>query len=187
MINQTIIFLIFEVLFIILFSWDVIRPNYLSEISNKGKKLIEKHLKQEDSLTREGDFSEFLRYYNMLEELTISYANELINVPGKVLASMPVWEQKRYRPKIMDSLKILNSNEIFNGRLLDEINELRQYRNFTVHGTDFSVNANIVERIKEIYNALYNVYSVHEDVEKRKEAISKLYEISNQAFKMGDK
>lgn len=172
MLNQTIVFIVSEIILIVLFSWSAINPNNITQISDRLKGITKRHLlKEEDSDKTKGNFTEFLKNYNMLEELIISYASELI-MNGD-------WKYgKEYMPRIIKSLEILNSHEIINGRLRNEINELRKYRNFTVHGTDFSVDSSILDRTKEIYDALNKIYTVRNNEEERTKAIVNLYKIS---------
>lgn len=120
-----------------------------------------------------GDFSDFLKSYNMLEKTAIDFAEECTS------------NQNNYnnKPHIIQSLKVLQQNEIINNRLFVEINELRMYRNALVHGMDFNVSQNICNRISEIQEALHRALSVYKtsgkDSEELHLAIKAIYDLSN--------
>ena len=73
-------------------------------------------------------------------------------------------------------------NEIVNGSLLNEINELRMYRNGLVHGVDFDVTQDVCDRISEIYDALTHAFDVFKNYGRNSEewtaAIKKVYNLS---------
>ena len=77
---------------------------------------------------------------------------------------------------------MLGFNEIVNGSLLNEINELRMYRNGLVHGVDFDVAQDACDRISEIYDALRQAFEVFKNHGRNSEewtaAIKKVYKLS---------
>ena len=174
LLNQAILFSLFEIILIVEFSWSVLNPKRITQLSDKLKIILEKQIKDEihKNEVKQIEFTEFLKYYNMLEELIITYANELVQSNDRNLKY-----HKEYKPQIIQSLRILNSHEILNKELFNEINEIRQYRNYTVHGTNFTVDSDIFDRLKNIFEALNDVYIARENVEQRIKAVKRLYAI----------
>ncbi len=100
-----------------------------------------------------GDFSEFLKKYNLLTDLINTFASELFDS----VDSNAKWS----KPQIIQSLNILSRNEIINRAKFNEINELRMYRNGLVHGTDFAIPVTAVRRVSDIYSALNDVHEAY--------------------------
>ena len=78
---------------------------------------------------------------------------------------------------------MLNRDEIINGQLVKEINELRIYRNGLVHGVDFDISQKICDRIKKIYNVLesgYNIYRKYgKESEEWRQVIAEIYDLTD--------
>ncbi len=122
-----------------------------------------------------GDFSDFLKSYNMLEKTVLEFAEECMRDQNEL--------NYNNKYQIIQSLKVLQQNEIINNRLFVEINELRMYRNALVHGMNFNVSQNICNRLSEIQEALHRALNVYKtsgkDSEEWQLAIKAIYDLSN--------
>lgn len=149
-INTSVLFSLIGILAILSFGIMLLNPRKIDNEIEKLKKSADAFYNIESD--NSGDFGEFLRTYNMLESLIITFAEKFLNTNN--------YNYTNYKPRIIQSLKVLAKNQIINGELLSEINELRMYRNALVHGVDFSVSQNVCERILEIYSRLNKTYEV---------------------------
>ena len=82
----------------------------------------------------------------MVKEFIIESSNDIIGADKQKIV------QREYRPSIINALNILNSKRIIGKELVMKINELRQYRNYVVHGTDPVVDIAMYNLIKQIYD-----------------------------------
>ena len=125
-----------------------------------GKKLVkrlkndaEKHYKS--GASKEGDFREFLKSYNLLEHLIINFAEACLSENKQFLYD--------YKPRVIQSLKVLIKCEIVDYTLINEIHELRMYRNALVHGIDFSIAQEVCNRIQKIYEILNDAFRIYQE------------------------
>lgn len=139
-VNEAVLLLLLEIFYIVIFVLQVTDPNKILKLSNVAKFEIE------NNDEAPGDLAEFLKYYNMIESLVISTANDLIKPTVTLSIS-----QKFEKPKIIQSLYILNSKQIISKSMIDEIDEIRKYRNFTVHSSNPAVTNNMFQHIKQLY------------------------------------
>lgn len=169
---ETIIIFIFIMIFTFHFVC-YLNPSKLQEKGSIEKKDIEKDYSS--STTEQTDnFSPFVTYYNLLEDLIKTYACELIDNQVTV-----------YKIQIFGALDILLRNEIINKEIYNQINELRLYRNALVHSldTDKTVEPNIYNNLEKIYTLLKNIHDNRLNDNLFIEEKSKLYEYShNQGY-----
>ncbi|WML24576.1 hypothetical protein [Neobacillus sp. OS1-33] len=140
--NQSTVMIITEIIIIVKFSWEAINPQSMSKINEKLKKDNDYFGEEEGSL------ADFLKYYNLLERLIIKKSNNMIN--DNVYKN----NTRKFRPSIMESLRILSSKEIVDKELISKINELRMYRNAVVHGTEVKVSLEASKEIERLYSQL---------------------------------
>jgi uncharacterized protein YutE (UPF0331/DUF86 family) len=146
LLNQSMVLIFTEIVLIVLFSWYSMNPKSIDKINEYLKKQNEY-----DTSLEEGNFQEFLKYYNGIESMIIRQSNNLTNFP---VFEVSIKNNKFYRPNILDALKILISAEIIDKELADNINELRKYRNSVVHAEEPQVSKKASEDIKKIYERL---------------------------------
>lgn len=172
-INESVLFFLIGIVAILVFGIMLFDPKKLEKELTKLKKKADEFYSSLSS-DETGDFIDFLRTYNLLEQVIIDFANICVKNAGGYYYG--------YKPQIIQSLKLLYREEIISGTLQNEINELRMYRNGLVHGLDFTISKNVCEHIKEIYNALRNAYDICKKGERNskewEEAIAKLYDLS---------
>lgn len=171
-INESVSLFMIGITAILTFGTMLLDPEKLDKEIKRMKKSAEEYY--QSSSSKLGDFSAFLKTYNLLERLIIDFAQECMKDQNPY--------RYNYKPRIIQSLNVLRSNEIVNGSLLDEINELRMYRNGLVHGVDFDVTQNVCDRISDIYRVLHNVFEVFKNhgrnSEEMKEAVKKVYALT---------
>lgn len=130
-----------------------------------------------DSVDKVGDFTEFLKYYNMLQETIIEFASSLVRNK-----EVNIFEFKQYKPQIIQSLRILVIVEVISGSLREEIDNLRRYRNGLVHGVSFTISQNVIDRVVQIYNAIGAAYDTYKnsphDKEKCRAAIREIHNLT---------
>lgn len=172
-INESVFLFLIGITGILVFGTMLLDPGKLDKEIQKMKKSAEKYYQMEDSSS--GDFTEFLRLYNQLEHLIIEFAEQCIENRKEY--------RYNYKPQIIQSLKVLNMREIINGSLVNEINELRMYRNALVHGIDFNVTKDVCLRIKIIYETLNDAFHIFQsngtDSEEWNDIIKKVYSLSH--------
>ncbi|MGN7764235.1 hypothetical protein [Paenibacillus sp. 22594] len=142
LLNQTVLFILIEILYIVDFVIKVADPNKILKLSNARKSEIE------DNDEVAGDLSEFLKYYNNMQDLIISTADYLINKPTLQFTQK---NYKEYKPQILQSLNILQSKDILNKSLINRINEIRKYRNYTVHSSEPTVTISKCQQANQLY------------------------------------
>lgn len=171
-INESLFLFLIGITAILTFGTMLLDPGKLDKEIKKMKKSAEKYYQSTASAS--GDFREFLKTYNLLERVIIDFAQECVKDQNSY--------RYNYKPQIIQSLKVLGLNEIVNGSLLNEINELRMYRNGLVHGVDFDVTQDVCDRISEIYDALTHAFDVFKNYGRNSEewtaAIKKVYNLS---------
>lgn len=152
-INESVLLFLIGIIVTLTFGVMLLDPEKLEKEITVLQKKAEEYYHNTPS-DASGDFREFLKTYNKLEHLIIQFAGIFI-------------EEQKYsrnpsRPQIIESLKLLNRNKIINDKLLNEINELRMFRNALVHGVDFTISQNVCIRIDEIYHTLKDAYDIFE-------------------------
>lgn len=173
-INQGVFLFIVLTISILAFGIALLDPNKLDKEVKRLKNDAEKHYKS--GASEEGDFREFLKTYNLLEHLIINFAEACLSENKRFLYD--------YKPQIIQSLKVLIKSDIIDYILINEINELRMYRNALVHGIDFSIAQEVCNRIQKIYDTLNNAFKIYQekgrDSAEWKDAKQKIYELSEQ-------
>ena len=151
---------------------------YLNPASIKEKSMQVKHIiddKYPSSNNTQTNFSDFITYYNILEQLLKEYACELIQSP-----------QSAYKLNFFDILNILQQKEIINNNVYHLINNLRRYRNALVHSlnSDKSVNAVIYQELMDIYNLIRDIYKNrnNEKIKQKKSTISTIMQIKTKVI-----
>lgn len=173
-INESVLLFSIGLISILTFGVILLDPQKLDkEIAKMKKSADEYYGVAENSMP--GDFVDFLRTYNLLENTIFALAEELTKFKNIS------YTDKGYKPQIIQSLRILTLNGIITKTMSQEINELRMYRNSLVHGIDFDVTQAACTHIKEIYEALKNVLDAliqdGKDSEKYNAAIARLHEL----------
>lgn len=177
-INEAVLLFLIGIVAILIFGVMLLDPKKLSKELKRMKEDAEKKdpYSVKDDL---GDFTAFLKTYNMLERLIKDFAE--LRMDEQVISLYSTYNFKTRKPQILQALEILNRQEIIRGALLNEINTFRIYRNGLVHGVDFNVTKGACDRILEIYTALKNAYDVFrtEGVtpEEQQAAIKKMYDL----------
>ena len=113
-------------------------------------------LKTQDAAATTGDFAEFLKYYNLLQNDIISLASRMV-----YNKEVNIFEFRQYKPQILQSMRVLLIKEVVPGTLANEIDDLRVYRNGLVHGIDFTISQQVCDRVKNIYSAVNAAYTAY--------------------------
>ena len=142
LINQASTLLLCEIFYIVIFIIKVTDPNKILKISSEMKSKIG------DTFDTTGDFGEFLKNYNQLEKKILTIADMIISGNDKVALN----NRRDYRPQIFQALNILISKEIMDKVLTEEIDSMRQYRNYVVHSIEPTVDGKTCQRIIELNN-----------------------------------
>lgn len=175
-INEGVLLFLIGVSAILVFGVMLLDPEKLDKEIAVMKKKAEEYY-QNTSGNAPGDLGEFLKIYNMLERLIINFAS--------AYAEEQQYSHHAFRPQIIQSLRSFGINEIINGALSKEINELRMFRNGLVHGVDVTVSQTICTRIKQIYDTLNNAYTVFQEKGRNsdewRDAINKVYNLSKES------
>lgn len=174
-INESVLLFILGIVSTMLFGVMLLDPEKL----DKEIKRQAESIREQEATDRPGDFEEFLKNYNLLQEVIIDFASSLV-----YNKEVSVKTFNNYKPQIIQSLKVLNGKQIINGALLAEIDDLRMYRNGLVHGVDFSIPQSACDRVAAIYNAINKVYEIHKKRPKETDAwdaaIKEVYDLTNQ-------
>lgn len=164
-----------SILLFLLIMEEVIRfALYLNPSSLKIKGSQEKQIIDNEYQTTgesQDNFSAFITYYNLLEQLLKKYACELIQNT-----------QSAYKLQFFEVLDILLENKIINKDIYNSINELRKYRNALVHSleSDKTVNPKIYEKLQKIYNLIKDIYENRNDEKVKDQKINTLFHYSEE-------
>lgn len=107
------------IIFIIKFVFKVTDPQKIKKISAKEKTAIEKsnhYLNKQDT----NYFSQFMQEFNKLEKLLIKHAEKYSNNASAL--------------SFYQALRIIQYNELLDNGTIKELQQLRKYRNYAVHG-----------------------------------------------------
>lgn len=156
----------------LLFGCSLLNPKALDEL---GKEIVAEINREYGN--SESGFEPFLIYYNRLETLIMTYAQELQDTELQ-----PVYyyngENGRRRLQIFQALDILGIKNIIDKNLRWKIDRLRKYRNALAHTTSSKeVNVKIFQELKEIYEKLKQVYEHREKTEEYGKFIEELHQI----------
>ena len=172
-INQCVLLFVLSLISVLTFGGMLLDPNKLD-------KEVERQLQHATANTvtdKAGDFTEFLKYYNLLQEVIINFAQSLV-----YNKEVNIFEFRQYKPQIIQSLRVLAIKEVINGALREEIDNLRMYRNGLVHGINFSISQSVIDRVIRIYKAIENAYEAYKanprDGKKWDDAISQIYDLT---------
>ena len=173
-INESVLLFILGIVSILLFGVMLLDPEKL----DKEIKRQAESVREQESTDRPGDFTEFLKYYNLLQEVIINFASSLV-----YNKEVSIQAFRNYKPQIIQSLKVLNGKQIINSALSAEIDDLRMYRNGLVHGVDFKIPQSACDRVAKIYNAINKVYEIYKKDSKETNAlnaaIKEVYDLTN--------
>lgn len=181
-INESIFLFLIGLIAVLIFGVMLLDPQKLDKEIEKMKRDVEKYYQTAEN-SMSGDFSDFLRTYNQLEQLLVNFAevymkHEILQAPYRSYISY-------HRPQIIQVLRVLNSNQIIPSSLQNELNELRMYRNALVHGVDFKVSKNACTRISQIYDTLKSAFDTLQecgkDSKEYEKAIQQIYGLSQNA------
>ena len=157
------------------FAIEVTRPEKISNASKMIKDEIALHAHVDDelggrSIDKNSDdlipvtdnykdknhFSEFMRYFNSMENYLVSFAEFNFGSKSKASADFDLNPDMQNKKSIHRSgvnlpiskiVKALLSDAVINKKFSDEILDIIRYRNALVHGQDLSVDANMLSRI----------------------------------------
>lgn len=129
--------------FIISFVIKIIDPHNIAKASERAKKEIDQDFIEN---VNKGDLGEFLCEYNKMETAINSFA--------KKYGSGEFANKKYFREHIgiIDALKLLVLKQVINKDTFNDVNQMRQYRNYIVHSneTEISVSEEACDRIKQL-------------------------------------
>ena len=151
-INESVFLFVVSLISILYFGVMLLDPKKIDKEIKRQMETINAHGMAE----KNGDFTEFLKYYNLLQEVIINLASSMV-----YNKEVNIFEFKQYKPQIIQSMRVLLIKEVISGALAKEIDSLRVYRNGLVHGIDFNISQQDCDRIKNIYttfNAGYLAY-----------------------------
>ena len=177
--NESVLLFFIGLIAILTFGAMLLDPQKLDKEIEKMKKNAERYY-QTSKDSASGDFRDFLRIYNQLEQLLVNFAEVYMN--DEISQTSYNSYISNRRPQIIQILKMLSSKQIIPLSLQNELNELRMYRNALVHGVDFEVSQDVCTRISEIYNTLQQAFNTLQEfgknsVEYRK-AIEMVYNLT---------
>ena len=177
--NESVLLFFIGLIAILTFGAMLLDPQKLDKEIEKMKKNAERYY-QTSKDSASGDFRDFLRIYNQLEQLLVNFAEVYMN--DEISQTSYNSYISNRRPQIIQILKMLSSKQIIPLSLQNELNELRMYRNALVHGVDFEVSQDVCTRISEIYNTLQQAFNTLQEfgknsVEYRK-AIEMVYNLN---------
>jgi hypothetical protein len=139
-ISESVFFTVLSVVLIVIFVWKVINPNRIKDISTKELNRMNNEIKGDIS---EKYLPEFLKAYNEIERIIDNLAEGYI--------------AEGHKPNQMyQNLKMLLSSEKISQSLANDINILRQYRNFLVHGNEMLVSHEKCSLALNVLNKLKN-------------------------------
>ncbi len=147
-INSSIESFIITLILIVRFGVGVLNPNKTKLVAKKLKKSYDDVYSQRSNEKTEISLPNFLILYNSFENLLTDFVKKLIDEK--------TYNFDRKNIGLLHSLNILKNNEIIFNELYDQINIIRKYRNYLVHGV--SNDSNEYSYISEnIYNNLSEV------------------------------
>ena len=172
-INQCVLLFVLSLISVLTFGGMLLDPDKLDKEVKR-----QLHLAAANTVTdKAGDFTEFLKYYNLLQEVIINFAKSLV-----YNKEVNIFEFRQYKPQIIQSLRVLAIKEVINGTLREEIDNLRMYRNGLVHGINFSISQSVIDRVVKIYKAIDNAYEAYKanprGGEKWDDAIRQIYDLT---------
>lgn len=190
--NTKITFLLFETIFcgitsiisIVVFAISLLNPDKKEQEMKKITLLTQKELKPTNA-DEEASLEEFLSVYNNLENLCKDWADYCVK-KNSILES--------YRGKIFDNLtynlRILSQCEIFDNRIVQEMNRYRVYRNSIVHSCErisvskakFKQLELILKVIEENFEAYKSEFELHNNINFYDISNKIRVQISNQLF-----
>lgn len=147
--NNSINFSIISILLIIAFIFEVIGPNIIQNSSKAAQKEMDI---TENTLMSSDHLADFLKTYNEIDQMLSQAVEKLL----------PNQENKNNHKNnnMYQNLKTIVSKELLPMNILGELNYLRKYRNYVVHGVDVSISqkayTQIVKLKEEIEKALSN-------------------------------
>ena len=100
------------------------------------------------------DFKEFIRNYNTLHDLIITFAVAIIRSGSHKV------DRRYFKPEIIQSLNVLCQAEIITRNQLGLIHAIRKYRNALVHGLDFDITPDIYYTLKHELEELEKKHQV---------------------------
>lgn len=160
-INESVFLFVISIISVLIFGMMLLDPGKLDKEIAKMKSAAEQYYSDTHSdETQLGDFRDFLKSYNSLENIIVSIAEQFMQITTHTNYSN---NSRRFKPPIIQSLKALLAGGIINDHLYGELHNLRMYRNALVHGDDFTISLAVCNRIAEIEAALKAVRDVFED------------------------
>ena len=172
-INQCVLLFVLSLISVLTFGGMLLDPDKL----DKEVKRQLHHVAANTVTDKAGDFTEFLKYYNLLQEVIINFAKSLV-----YNKEVNIFEFRQYKPQIIQSLRVLAIKEVINGTLREEIDNLRMYRNGLVHGINFSISQSVIDRVVKIYKAIENAHEAYKanprGGEKWDDAIRQIYDLT---------
>ena len=180
-INESVFLFVISIISVLIFGMMLLDPGKLDKEIAKMKLAADQYYRDANSdETQLGDFRDFLKSYNSLENIIVSIAEQFMQTPNYTTYTSN--NPRKFKPLIIQSLKALLAGGIINDHLYGELHNLRMYRNALVHGDDFTISLAVCNRIAEIEAALKAVRDVFEDgsasTEDRNVVVQRLHALS---------
>lgn len=148
---------IFEIVFIIWFSWQMTNPDSF----DRTNRMLLQENKFSTTGKEVGDLKEFLQTYNKIEEKIRNTGYRLLKQGALYDLYGNSVSKGNNKIKVMDALKILISLKILNEDIFSQYNELRIYRNSVVHSDNPEVTKEAVEEMKRIGKIISTSIDAH--------------------------
>ena len=147
-INSSIESFIITLILIVRFGVGVLDPNKTKTVAKKLKESYDNVDLRRSNKKTEISLEKFLILYNSFENILTTFVKKIID-------EKPYNFDRKYIG-LLQSINILKNNEIIFNKLYEEINKIRKYRNYLVHGV-FNDSSEYSYISENIYNNLFEV------------------------------
>ena len=131
-----------------MFITHVVNPEAIATYGNQGQKELQNEVETVDKRGQleyaENNFENFFRIYNLIETIIIRVTNEL-------LETYPARIQIKNMKQRIDYLKTYREDL---SRILQDIDKIRQYRNYLAHGSNTNVPCDMVKKVSVLCNEI---------------------------------
>ena len=126
------------IIFILLFIIKVIDPKKYEKVSNQEKRKIDDN---DNSKNNKNFIAEFMREFFSLEKILKNLARPYYAIQTKT---------------IHDCMSIIKKYQLLDNNIIVEIDNIRRYRNYVVHGAEAFVNEDMYKQLQKINEYLKN-------------------------------
>lgn len=144
--SETILLVLFEVFFVVVFAFKALNPDHISNKSNEYVKKINRN-------SERGDLAQFLTTYNEIEEIVKTRAKDIVLKSAQFRFNTDLMKTSS-KPQMVQSLNILFDNQMIDMKLKNQMNELRIYRNNLVHSKEPRVSMKMAKSAETILEQL---------------------------------